>query len=141
MSVIVVELITPDGIVSDPDGSHGTPPGGWMFRYGGKAVGTQDGLRLGPALEEGVLPLGRVTRPLFARTRPGRRDARAARMNAAAKPVASRTAAQADTSARAGSTVPDGDLVGAGVRPADLELLHAAHVGPAVLTRYRGAAR
>ncbi|MYU47617.1 hypothetical protein GTV15_05540 [Streptomyces sp. SID7803] len=38
MSVIVIEFITLDGIVSDPDGSAGTPLGGWAFRYGPEAV-------------------------------------------------------------------------------------------------------
>jgi hypothetical protein len=32
MSVIVIQFITLDGIVSDPDGSDGTPGGGWAFR-------------------------------------------------------------------------------------------------------------
>ncbi|MEU1669261.1 hypothetical protein ABZ547_37975 [Streptomyces sparsogenes] len=38
MSVIVIEFITLDGIVSDPDGSAGTPLGGWAFRHGPEAV-------------------------------------------------------------------------------------------------------
>ena len=29
MSVIVIQFITLDGILSDPDGSGGTPTGGW----------------------------------------------------------------------------------------------------------------
>ncbi|SEO29004.1 dihydrofolate reductase family protein [Actinacidiphila rubida] len=188
MIVNVVELITLDGIVSDPDGSQGTPLGGWRFRYGRKEVGTEDRLRLGPALDEGVLLLGRVTRQLFARIGPGRQDPRAARMCAAAKLVASRTLTDADASAWADSKVLDDDLVdavrrerrdvlvhgslriadrprtadlvdeyrlltfptvpGTGRRlfpahgrPADLELLDVAHVGPVVLTRYGRAAR
>jgi hypothetical protein len=32
VSVIVIEFITLDGIVSDPDGSGGTPAGGWAGR-------------------------------------------------------------------------------------------------------------
>lgn len=32
MTVIVIEFITLDGIVSDPDGSDGTPAGGWYGR-------------------------------------------------------------------------------------------------------------
>src|SRR5690242_6400326 len=99
MSVIVVELITLDGIVSDPDGSQGTPLGGWMFRHGREAVGTEDRFRLGSALDEGVLLLGRVTWQLFARIWPGREDPFAARMNAAAKLVASHTMTDAETSA------------------------------------------
>jgi hypothetical protein len=31
VSVIVIEFTTMDGIVSDPDGSDGTPAGGWAF--------------------------------------------------------------------------------------------------------------
>ena len=38
MSVIVIEFITLDGIVSDPDGSGGAPVGGWAFRPGPDAV-------------------------------------------------------------------------------------------------------
>src|SRR6516164_8340213 len=38
VSVIVVEFITLDGIVSDPDGSGGSPAGGWAFRHGPEAV-------------------------------------------------------------------------------------------------------
>jgi hypothetical protein len=34
MSVIVIEFITLDGIVSDPDGSGGTPAGGWDLQAG-----------------------------------------------------------------------------------------------------------
>ena len=32
MSDIVIEFITLDGIVTDPDGSGGTTAGGWAFR-------------------------------------------------------------------------------------------------------------
>ena len=38
MSIIVIEFITLDGIVSDPDGSGGTPAGGWAFRHGRETV-------------------------------------------------------------------------------------------------------
>ncbi|MBD0742712.1 dihydrofolate reductase family protein [Streptomyces sp. CBMA152] len=111
MSVIVVDLITLDGVVSDPDGSQGTPLGGWMFRHGGEAVGTEDRFRLGSALDEGVLLLGRVTWQLFAKIWPGREDPFARRMNAAAKLVASRTLTDLETSVWPNSTVLDGDLV------------------------------
>ncbi|SEO63468.1 hypothetical protein [Actinacidiphila rubida] len=80
MSVIVVELITLDGIVSDPDGSQSTPLGGWRFQYGRKEVGTEHRFRLGPALDEGVPLLGRVTWQLLARIWPGRQDPYAARL-------------------------------------------------------------
>jgi len=38
VSVIVIQFITLDGIVSDPDGSGGTPAGGWAFRHGPETV-------------------------------------------------------------------------------------------------------
>ena len=66
MSVIVIEFITLDGIVSDPDGSGGTPAGGWVFRHGHEAV-TGDPFRLGSVLDNGVLLLGRKTWELFSR--------------------------------------------------------------------------
>ena len=64
MSVIVIQFITLDGIVSDPDGSGGTPTGGWAFRYGPEAV-AGDKFRLGRTLDDGVLLLGRTTWDLF----------------------------------------------------------------------------
>jgi dihydrofolate reductase len=110
MSVIVVQFTTLDGVVSDPDGSDGTPHGGWLFRYGREEI-TGDRFRLGDTLDDGVLLLGRGTWEAFARLWPGRDDPFAARMNAASKLVASRTLT--DASAWANSTVLDGDLVDA----------------------------
>jgi dihydrofolate reductase len=107
VSVIVIEFITLDGIVSDPDGSEGTPAGGWAFRHGRETV-AGDKFRLGSTLDDGVLLLGRKTWELFSRIWPGRDDPFSARMNAAAKLVASRTLA--DASAWANSQVIDGDL-------------------------------
>lgn len=108
MSVIVIQFITLDGIVSDPDGSAGTPAGGWAFRHGPEAV-AGDKFRLGTALDEGVMLLGRTTWELFSRLWPGRDDPFSTRMNAASKLVASRTLT--DTSAWANSRLVDGDLV------------------------------
>ncbi|MYS32562.1 RibD domain-containing protein [Streptomyces sp. KhCrAH-43] len=112
MSVIVIEFITLDGIVSDPDGSAGTPLGGWAFRYGPEAV-AGDKFRLGSALDEGVLLLGRATWQLFSRIWPGRDDPFAARMNAVPKLVASRSLHDTDMPAWANSRLLDGDLVDA----------------------------
>jgi hypothetical protein len=50
VSVIVIEFITLDGIVSDPDGSAGTPTGGWAFRFGPEAV-AGDKFQLGSVLD------------------------------------------------------------------------------------------
>lgn len=110
MSVIVIEFITLDGIVSDPDGSRGTPAGGWAFRHGPQTV-AGDKFRLGSTLDEGVLLLGRATWQLFSRIWPGRDDPFSARMNAVPKLVATRTLA--DTSAWANSQVIAGDLTAA----------------------------
>lgn len=52
MSVIVIQFVTLDGIVSDPDGRAGTPGGGWAFRHGPESV-AGDKFRLGATLDEG----------------------------------------------------------------------------------------
>jgi dihydrofolate reductase len=90
VSVIVIEFITLDGIVSDPDGSDGTPAGGWVFRHGPEAV-AGDRFRLGSVLDNGVLLLGRRTWQLFSGIWPRRDDPFSTRMNAVPKLVASRT--------------------------------------------------
>src|SRR5258707_14000136 len=110
MSVIVIQFITLDGIVSDPDGSGGTPAGGWAFRHGPETV-AGDKFRLGSTLDDGVMLLGRTTWQLFSRLWPGRDDPFSARMNAAPKLVASRTLT--DASAWANSRLIDGDVVDA----------------------------
>lgn len=110
MSVIVIEFTTLDGIVTDPDGSGGTPAGGWAFRYGPEAV-AGDKFRLGSLLDDGVLLLGRKTWQLFSRIWPGRDDPFSARMNAVPKLVASRTLA--DASAWKNSRLIDGGVTGA----------------------------
>jgi dihydrofolate reductase len=110
VSVIVIQFITLDGIVSDPDGSGGTPTGGWAFRHGPETV-AGDKFRLGSALDDGVMLLGRTTWQLFSRLWPGRDDPFSARMNAVPKLVASRTLT--DASAWVNSRVIGGDLVDA----------------------------
>jgi dihydrofolate reductase len=110
VSVIVIEFITLDGIVSDPDGSGGTPAGGWAFRHGPETV-AGDKFRLGSVLDEGVMLLGRRTWQLFSGLWPRREDPFSARMNAVPKLVASQTLT--DASAWANSRVLDGDLVDA----------------------------
>src|SRR3974377_1558265 len=107
MSVIVIEFITLDGIVSDPDGFDGTVGGGWAFRPGPEAI-AGDKFRLGSTLDDGVLLLGRKTWQMFSRIWPSRDDPFSARMNAVPKLVASR--ALADTSAWENSQVIDDDV-------------------------------
>nr|WP_040752835.1 dihydrofolate reductase family protein [Nocardia transvalensis] len=110
MSVIVIEFVTLDGRLSDPDGRAGTPTGGWAFRYGPETV-AGDKFRLGTMLDDGVMLLGRKTWELFAGFWPGRDDPFAARMNGVAKLVASRTLT--DVSAWQNSRLVDGDLIDA----------------------------
>ena len=110
VSVIVIEFITLDGIVSDPDGSGRTPTGGWAFRHGPETV-AGDKFRLGSTLDDGVMLLGRTTWQLFSQIWPGRDTPFATRMNAAPKLIASRTLT--DTSAWANSQVIDGGLIDA----------------------------
>ncbi|HEY3506526.1 MAG TPA: dihydrofolate reductase family protein [Actinocatenispora sp.] len=119
MSVIVIQFVTLDGIVSDPDGAAGTPTGGWAFAYGPEAV-AGDKFRLGATLDDGALLLGRTTWELFSHLWPGRTDPFSARMNAAPKLVCSRTLT--DTSAWPNSTVLTGDLVDS-VRASDRDLV------------------
>jgi dihydrofolate reductase len=108
VGVIVIEFITLDGVVSDPDGSAGTPTGGWAFRHGPETV-AGDKFRLGSVLDDGVMLLGRTTWQLFSRLWPARDDPFSVRMNAVPKLVATRTLT--DVSAWANSRIIDGDLV------------------------------
>jgi dihydrofolate reductase len=87
---IVIAFSTLDGRTQDPDGSDGTPNGGWAFRHGPEAV-AGDKFRLGPVLETGVLLLGRKTWQLFSRLWPSRSDPFSRAMNRIPKLVASRT--------------------------------------------------
>ncbi|GGN37705.1 dihydrofolate reductase family protein [Streptomyces fuscichromogenes] len=110
MSVVVIQFTTLDGIVSDPDGSGGTPYGGWIFRFGREEI-AGDRFGLGRTLDEGVVLLGRATWEAFSHVWPGRDDPFSARLNAAPKLVASRTLS--DVSAWANSRLLDGDLLDA----------------------------
>ena len=108
MSVIVVEFITLDGVVDDPDGSAGTAFGGWAFGHGPEAV-AGDKFRLGPLLDTGTLLFGRTTWELFAKLWPGRTGEFPDRLNAARKLVASRTLT--DVTAWNNSSLLKGELV------------------------------
>ena len=106
--IIVAQFVTLDGVVEDPDGSGGTPSGGWAFRHGPEAV-AGDKFRLGPLLETGVNILGRTTWALFASLFPQRTDDFSRRLTAMDKLVASRSLDRVD--AWANSTLLRGDLV------------------------------
>lgn len=108
MSVIVISFITLDGVSADPAGSDGTERGGWMFRFGREAI-DGDKFGIGDILDSGVALLGRGTWEQFAKLWRAREGDFAARMNAAAKLVATRR--PLDVSAWANSNVLDGDLI------------------------------
>ena len=105
--VIVAQFVTLDGVVEDPDGSGGTPDGGWAFRYGPGPV-SGDKFQLGAVLDNGVTLLGRVTWELFSQIFPTRDDEFSRRLTAMDKLVASRS--PIDTARWANSTPLDGDL-------------------------------
>ncbi|WP_326565385.1 dihydrofolate reductase family protein [Amycolatopsis rhabdoformis] len=106
--LIVIEFVTLDGVVEDPDGSGATLAGGWAFRHGPEAV-AGDKFDLGPLLDTGVMLFGRTTWELFTKIWSGRTDPFSAKLNAIPKLVASRTLTSA-TGWR-NSTLISGDLV------------------------------
>ena len=85
--VIVVQYVTLDGVVEDPDGSDGTTGGGWAMRYGPEGI-AGDKFRLGSMMRTGVLLFGRRTWDHFSELWPPRDSEFALRMNAAQKAVA-----------------------------------------------------
>ena len=114
--VIVIEFVSLDGVMQDPDGSEGSRQGGWAFRYGPEAV-AGDKFNMGEVLDTGTLLLGRRTWHLFSKIWPGRDDEFSAKMNAMPKLVASRSLRQATP-------------------PVDLTLVSAQTAGPAVRLIY-----
>jgi len=104
--VIVIQFVTLDGVVSDPDGRWGSDHGGWAFRYGLGPV-SDDKFRLGERMERGVQLYGRRTWQHFATLWPGRDGDFAQLMNTVPKRVASRTGI--DAGAWSNSAAIDGD--------------------------------
>ena len=96
MSVMVIEFLTLDGVMRDPDGAEGTEQGGWMFRFGPGPV-EGDKFRLGPLFDTATLLLGRRTWEHFAGFWPTRSDDFSNKMNAMRKLVVSRSLANADS--------------------------------------------
>ena len=105
--VIVTSFVSMDGVVTDPDGSGGTPAGGWAFRHGRETV-DGDKFRLGELMDTGVLLLGKDTWQLFSKLWPNRTDDFSTRMNKMAKVVASHSLT--DLSAFPNSTLMEGTL-------------------------------
>jgi dihydrofolate reductase len=106
--VIVIEFVSLDGVMQDPDGHEGFSHGGWAFRYGPEPV-SGDPFGLSEVLDTGALLLGRRTWQMFAGIWPGRDDPFSAKMNAMPKLVMSRSLEHAD--GWQNSTVLRGDLV------------------------------
>jgi dihydrofolate reductase len=106
--VIVIEFVSLDGVMHDPDGSDGSAQGGWAFRYGPEAV-AGDKFGLGEVFDTGAMLLGRRTWQLFAKIWPGRDDPFSAKLNAMPKLVVSRSLDQAADWQN--SAVLPGDLV------------------------------
>jgi len=106
--VMVIEFVSLDGVVQDPDGREGSSQAGWAFRYGPEPV-TGDPFGIGEILDTGTLLLGRRTWQMFSKIWPGRDDEFSAKMNAMPKLVASRSLALATEWQN--SSVLDGDLV------------------------------
>jgi dihydrofolate reductase len=106
--VIVIEFVSLDGVMQDPDGNEGFSHGGWAFRYGPEPV-SGDPFGLSEVLDTGALLLGRRTWQMFAGIWPGRDDPFSAKMNAMPKLVMSRSLEHAG--GWQNSTVLRGDLV------------------------------
>ena len=108
--VIVIEFVSLDGVMQDPDGSEGSSQGGWAFRYGPEAV-AGDKFGLGEVLDTGTMLLGRRTWQLFSKIWPDRDDEFSAKMNAMPKLVVSRSMDRATEWQN--STVLEGNVVAA----------------------------
>jgi dihydrofolate reductase len=134
-STIVIQFVTLDGVIEDPDGSGGTPFGGWAFRHGPEAV-AGDKFRLGPILERGVLLFGHRTWDLFSRLWPTRTDPFSTAMNRIPKLVASH--GRPDLDAWSSSSLVEGDLldaVAAAKADRDVVVIGSTSVVRALATR------
>jgi len=80
--IIVIQFITLDGVVEDPDGSAATPGGGWAFPVRPRGSGRGQ-VQAGRQLDTGALLLGRGTWEVFAKRWPSRSGEFATRMNTA----------------------------------------------------------
>jgi dihydrofolate reductase len=121
--IIVIQFVSLDGVVHDPDGADGSAHGGWAFRHGPQAV-AGDKFRLGEVLHSGALLLGRRTWQRFAGIWPTRDDEFSRKMNAIPKLVASTTLDE--VGAWSNSALLEGDLLEeAAARRAERDLVVA----------------
>jgi dihydrofolate reductase len=93
--VMVIQFITLDGFTQDPDGTEGTPHGGWAFRFGPQAV-AGDKFKLGELMDTGTLLLGRRTWQKFTGIWPARSDDFSTQMNRMHKLVVSESLERVD---------------------------------------------
>jgi dihydrofolate reductase len=124
-NVIVIEYVTLDGVVEDPDGSGGTPTGGWLFRHGPEPV-TGDKFGMGPVLDTGVMLLGRTTWEIFAKIWPNQTDEFSTALNNIPKLVASRSLTSTD--AWQNSSLIEDDVIGT-VRSKDRDVIVTGSLG------------
>lgn len=114
--VIVIQFVTLDGVIQDPDGRGGTAFGGWGLRFGQEAI-AGDLFRLGDVLDTCVALFGHRTWEQFAPLWLGRTDRFSTAMNRARKVVVSRGSVARETWAN--SERLDGELVESVGRIAD----------------------
>jgi dihydrofolate reductase len=113
--VIVIEFVTLDGVVEDPDGQEGMPGGGWAWRFGPEAI-AGDKFKIGPIFDTGVLLLGRSTWQKFSGIWPNRTDDFSTAMNRIPKLVVSSGTPALD--AWSNSSLLQGELVDGATRAA-----------------------
>jgi dihydrofolate reductase len=135
--LIVIEFVSLDGVMQDPDGVEGflKPRGGWIFRFGREAV-AGDRFKLGELMDSGALLLGRKTWQHFAELWPGRSDPFSTRMNRMPKYVVSASLEQVD--AWNNSRLLRGDLVDAVCalkQTQDVVVMGSASVAQALMQR------
>ncbi len=106
--VIVIQFVTLDGVIEDPDGRGGSAIGGWAFRFGREPI-AGDVFRLGPVLDDCVALFGHRTWEHFSRLWPERTDPFSVAMNRARKVVVS--TGTPDLGSWHNSERLDGDLV------------------------------
>lgn len=83
---IIVMFSSLDGVVDDPDGTSGSPHGGWALRNGPAAMGG-DRFHLCEIFPQSVVLLGRDTWDMFSQRWPHREGGFADQMNAVEKHV------------------------------------------------------
>jgi dihydrofolate reductase len=130
---IVIQFITLDGVVEDPDGRGGAPFGGWAMRFGPEGV-AGDKFRLGEMMSTGTLLFGRRTWDHFSTLWPPRDTEFALAMNAATKAVVTHRPVDAATWANS-SAVPGAlaDWVRATVPHRDIVVIGSGSVVEALV--------